>query len=127
MALANEATICRNRSGDAPCRCCSSNPSTSILCGAAIAVILSVSSLVGTHQDHAVAVLRHDATPFSSESLVHHLRGRSLLVNPRTILHRRDCCGWGQVQEGATPSSVSGGVAPGDRKTSWMTGAIVDD
>jgi len=39
-------------------------------------VILSVSSLVGSHQDHAVAVSHHDATPFTSEGLVHHLRGR---------------------------------------------------
>jgi hypothetical protein len=40
-------------------------------------VILSVSSLVGTHQDHAVAVSLHDATPLTSGGSVHHLRGRS--------------------------------------------------
>jgi hypothetical protein len=43
----------------------------SILCGAAIVVILSVGSLVGTHQDHAVAVSHHDATPLTSDGLVH--------------------------------------------------------
>jgi hypothetical protein len=70
--------ISRSRSGDAPCRCCSNNCAGSTLCGAALVVIPSVSSLVGTHQDHAVAVSRHDTTPLTSEELVHHLRGRSL-------------------------------------------------
>ncbi len=51
---------------------------SALLCGAAIVVILSVSSLVGSHEDHAVAVSHHDATPFTSEGFVHHLRGRSL-------------------------------------------------
>jgi hypothetical protein len=40
-------------------------------------LILSMSSLVGTREDHAMVVARHDATPFTSEGLVHHLKGRS--------------------------------------------------
>lgn len=75
--MANEAIIWRSKSGDADARCCSNSPAGSTLCGAAIVVILSLSSLVGTHEDHAVAVSRHDATPFTSEGLVHHLRGRN--------------------------------------------------
>jgi len=57
-------------------------------------VILSVSSLVGSHQDHAVAVSHHDATPFTSEGLVHHLRGRDLVrpsfVPPQPIRELRN-------------------------------------
>jgi hypothetical protein len=59
---------------DAEARCCSNNAAGSKLCGAAIVVILSLSSLVGTHDDHAVVVSRHDATPLTSEELVHLLR-----------------------------------------------------
>jgi hypothetical protein len=61
----------------------------SIPCGAAIAVILSVNSLAGTHQDHAVAVLHHDATPPTSGDSRTTSRGRSRPV----ILYLR---GWAE-------------------------------
>jgi hypothetical protein len=61
----------------------------------AIVVILSVSSCVGSREDHAVAVSDHDATPFTSEGLVHHVRRRapgeqteSLLISAAVPDHR---------------------------------------
>ena len=74
----HEAIISRSKSGDAEAKCCSSICPGSTLCGAAIVVILSRVPWSVLKKDHAVAVSHHDATPLTSEKLVHHLRRRNL-------------------------------------------------
>jgi hypothetical protein len=58
----------------------------STLCGAAIVVILSRVPWSVLHENHAVAVSHHDATPLTSEKLVHHLRRRNRTVFGASML-----------------------------------------